>query len=55
LESAIDYYQNQVRMEGEGWVTLGPYEDGYTFRFLKEQAINFCKRIEQRYGIPEPI
>lgn len=55
LESAMDYYQNQVRMEGRGWVTLGPYEDGYVFRFSKEQAINFCNRIEQKYGIPEPI
>jgi hypothetical protein len=55
LESAIDYYKNQVRMEGKGWVTLGPYEDGYAFRFSKEQAVKFCNRIEQRYGIPEPI
>jgi hypothetical protein len=55
LESAIDYYENQVRMEGKGCVTLGPYEDGYAFRFSKEQAITFCNRIEQRYGIPETI
>jgi hypothetical protein len=55
LESAIDYYRDQVRMEGRGWVTLGPYEDGYAFRFSREQAITFCNRIEQQYGIPETI
>jgi hypothetical protein len=55
LESAIDYYRNQVKMEGRGWVTLSPDEDGYAFTFSKEQAIEFCSRIEQQYGIPSPI
>ena len=52
LESAIDYYRNQVRMEGKGWITLSPDEDGYVFTFSKEQAIEFCTRIEQQYGTP---
>jgi hypothetical protein len=54
LESAIDYYRNQVRMEGKGWITLSPDEDGYVFTFSKEQAIEFCTRIEQQYGTPSP-
>jgi hypothetical protein len=54
LESAIDYYRNQVRMEGKGWITLSPDEDGYAFTFSQAQAIDFCNRIEQQYGIPDP-
>ena len=55
LESAIDYYQNQVKMEGRGWITLSPDEDGYVFTFSREQAVDFCTRIEKQYGIPAPI
>jgi hypothetical protein len=50
LEPAIDYYLNKVRMEGQGWTTISPYEDGYAFRFSKEQASEFCDRIEDSYG-----
>jgi hypothetical protein len=55
LESAIDYYRDRVKMEGRGWVTLSPDEDGYAFTFSKEQAIEFCSGVEQQYGIPNPI
>ncbi len=54
-ETAIDYYRNKVKMEGKGWVTISPTEEGYAFRFSKEQAIEFCARIEQQYGIPYPV
>jgi hypothetical protein len=50
LEAAIDYYQNQVKMEGRGWTTISPYEDGYAFSFSKEQASEFCDRTQSTYG-----
>ena len=55
VESVIDYYKNQVRMEGKGWVSLSPDEDGYVFTFSKAQASEFCVRIEQQYGTPNPV
>ena len=55
LESAIDYYRDKVMMEGRGWVSIAPGEEGYAFRFSQSQAIEFCTRIEQQYGIPSPI
>jgi hypothetical protein len=54
LESAIDYYRDKVMMEGQGCRSIAPGEEGYAFRFSKEQAIEFCTRIEQQYGIPSP-
>jgi hypothetical protein len=55
LESAIDYYRDKVMMEGQGWRTIAPGEEGYAFRFSQAQAIEFCTRIEQKYGVPSPI
>ena len=55
LESAIDYYRDKVMMEGQGWRTIVPGEEGYAFRFSQAQAIEFCTRIEQQYGVPSPI
>jgi hypothetical protein len=55
LESAIDYYRDKVMMEGRGWISIAPGEEGYAFRFSQAQAIEFCTRIEQQYGIPSPI
>jgi hypothetical protein len=55
LQPVIDYYRDKVKMEGRGSVTLSPSEDGYAFRFSKEQAIKFCTRIEQEYGTPSPV
>jgi hypothetical protein len=50
LEAAIDYYQNKVKMEGRGWTTISPCEDGYAFSFSKEQAAEFCDRTQSTYG-----
>jgi hypothetical protein len=50
VEAAIDYYQNKVRMEGQGWTTVSPSEDGYAFRFSKQQAFEFCNRIQNTHG-----
>jgi hypothetical protein len=55
LESAIDYYGDKVMMEGQGCRSIAPGEEGYAFRFSKEQAIEFCARIEQKYGNPHPV
>ena len=55
LEPIVDYYRDKVRMEGRGSITLSPSEDGYAFRFSKAQAIEFCDRTEQRYGIPSRV
>jgi hypothetical protein len=55
LESAIDYYRDKVMMEGRGCRSIAPGEEGYAFRFSQAQAIEFCTRIEQQYGIPSPI
>jgi hypothetical protein len=52
IEESISYYDEQVKMEGLGWTTIAPGEDGYAFRFTKEGAENFCRRIEQKYGSP---
>lgn len=52
VEDAIPYYQDKVMMEGLGWITLAPGEDGYAFRFTKEGAERFCQRLEQQCGSP---
>jgi len=55
LEDAIPYYQDKVMMEGIGWTTIAPKEDGYAFRFTKKQAEQFCTRIQKKYGLPTLI
>lgn len=53
VEDAIPYYQEKVMMEGLGWTTIAPGEDGYAFRFTRDGAEQFCARIESTYGIPD--
>lgn len=55
LEDAISYYRDKVKMEGLGWTTIAPGEEGYAFRFTREGAQEFCSRIEQEYGCPISI
>lgn len=55
LEETIPYYQDKVMMEGLGWTTLAPGEEGYAFRFTREGAEEFCQRVEQEYGLPSPL
>jgi hypothetical protein len=50
LESAISYYRDKVKMEGLQWVTISPYEEGYAFRFSKDQAIEFLYGTQAEYG-----
>lgn len=54
LESAIDYYENKVKMEGLGWTShYRTGEDVYAFRFTRESAQRFCATIEKEYGFPD--
>jgi hypothetical protein len=53
LESAMDFYRNKVKMEGLGWITIAPNEDGYAFAFSQITARGFCNRIEHQYGNPQ--
>lgn len=50
LESAISYYRDKVKMEGLQWITISPYEEGYAFRFSKNQAIEFLYGTQAEYG-----
>jgi hypothetical protein len=50
LESAISYYRDKAKMEGLQWTTIIPYEEGYAFRFSKNQAIEFLHGTQAEYG-----
>jgi hypothetical protein len=50
LKLAIPYYRDKVKMEGLQWTTISPYEEGYAFRFSKDQAVNFIIRTRTKYG-----
>jgi hypothetical protein len=50
LKLAIPYYRDKVKMEGLQWTTISPYEEGYAFRFSKDQAIDFIIRTRTKYG-----
>lgn len=52
LEEAIPYYRDKVKMEGLGWTNTAPGEQGYAFKFTKEGAEAFCRRLEQGYSSP---
>jgi hypothetical protein len=50
LKPAIPYYRDKVKMEGLQWTTISPYEEGYAFRFSKDQAVDFIIRTRTKYG-----
>ena len=50
LEEAIPYYRDKVKMEAIGWANGAPGEDLYAFKFTKEEAEQFCRRLEGHYG-----
>lgn len=52
VEEAIPYYRDKVKMEGLGWTNTAPGEQGYAFKFTKEGAKAFCRRLEQGYSSP---
>lgn len=50
---AVDYYRDSIGMEIlEEAPSCAPGEDLYGFRFLREEAVRFCKQQEERYGLP---
>jgi hypothetical protein len=52
IKAAIPYYRDKVMMEGLGWITIAPREEGYAFRFTKQGATAFLNRQQSTYGIP---
>ena len=54
-ERAIPYYSNKIGMEGLGWTTISPTEEGYAFRFTQAQARQFCSRLERKWSSPRRI
>lgn len=55
VDESITYYRNIVKMEGKGWTTIAPGEEGYAFKFTQSSAKQFCQRIENEFGIPRSI
>jgi hypothetical protein len=51
-KAAISYYRDKVMMEGLGWTTIAPREEGYAFRFTKQGAAEFLERHQSAYGTP---
>ncbi len=52
LGSAVDYYRDIIEMEYVGATNLAPGEDGYVFKFSRENAATFCRRQEEQWGVP---
>jgi hypothetical protein len=52
MKAAIPYYRDKVMMEGLGWTTIAPREEGYAFRFTKQGAAEFLERQQSVYGTP---
>ena len=50
VEEAFEYYRDTIEMEYVGDATLAPGEDGYVFRFTKQQAIAYSQRHESQWG-----
>jgi hypothetical protein len=51
-KAAIPCYRDKVMMEGLGWTTIAPREEGYAFRFTKQEAAEFLERQQSVYGTP---
>lgn len=49
---ATKAYRHKVMMEGLGWTTIAPREEGYAFRFTKQGAAEFLERQQSAYGTP---
>ncbi|MFN4886921.1 MAG: hypothetical protein ACK47D_10005 [Pseudanabaena sp.] len=53
---AVDYYRDAINMEyiGNPYRSTGD-EDGYAFKFTREQAESFCSNQERKWGKPTPF
>ncbi|AFY40690.1 hypothetical protein Lepto7376_4601 [[Leptolyngbya] sp. PCC 7376] len=52
VHDAFEYYRDIIKMEYISESSLGPGEDGYVFRFKRQDAIQFCNILEELYGSP---
>jgi hypothetical protein len=52
LDSAFDYYRDIIEMQYVGATNLAPGEDGYVFKFSRDNAAAFTRRHESQWGIP---
>ncbi|MFN6489217.1 MAG: hypothetical protein RMY33_004380 [Nostoc sp. DedQUE03] len=55
LNSAVDYYRDIIEMEYMGATNIAPGEDGYVFKFSRDNAAAFTRRHESQWGIPTPV
>ena len=55
LDSAFDYYRDIIEMEYMGATNIAPGEDGYVFKFSRDNAAAFTRRHESQWGIPTPV
>lgn len=55
LNSAVDYYRDIIEMEYMGATNIAPGEDGYVFKFSRDNAAAFSRRHESQWGIPTPV
>ncbi|MBE9224260.1 hypothetical protein IQ264_02080 [Phormidium sp. LEGE 05292] len=52
VDSAFDYYRDIIEMEYVGATNIAPGEDGYVFKFSRENAFTFSQRQERQWGVP---
>lgn len=55
LDSAVDYYRDIIEMEFITATNIAPGEDGYIFKFSRNNAAAFCQRQERQWGAPTGI
>lgn len=55
LDTAVDYYREIIEMEYVGATTIAPGEDGYVFKFSRDNAAAFCRKHESLWGVPTPF
>ncbi|MFE1744872.1 hypothetical protein [Coleofasciculus sp. H7-2] len=55
VDSAFDYYRDIIEMQYIGATTIAPGEDGYVFKFTRDNAAEFTRRQEQQWGYPTPV
>ncbi|BAZ10072.1 hypothetical protein NIES4071_18860 [Calothrix sp. NIES-4071] len=55
LDVAVDYYRDIIEMEYMGATTIAPGEDGYVFKFTRNNAATFSRQIESTWGTPTLI
>lgn len=52
LDSAVDYYRDIIQMQYVRATNIAPGENGYVFKFSRDNAAAFCRRHESQWGVP---